>query len=277
MAITTDEPRTLVPAQAFVRTYSNPVYNDPWEAVEDYEQVQSIAHEYENPSSTAIADYLTLPRGRVKPWLGDTKPDCVRGLEAARQHGWIGVDTDSRVFRGLNVLLAWIYSGGSISKDTYTPYFVVDDEADEAILHEAGELANVVLDFTRSAQSARAVELRPTRDGSVLGRVLSVLQAPVGEKNEASVTGLPDYLAGVDESLAREFVQTYVHNRGQHRENTDFIRFREQRSDRYLRSVARLIRRLTGERVTVSDRNVYISAKAGRAMALWEPLLDFNI
>lgn len=276
MARTADDLRSVADAQAFARTYSHPVYDDPWDAVEDYRRVQAIATDYENPSPTAIADHLDLPRGRVKPWLYGSKPDCVRGIETARKHGWVNVDTDSSVFRGLNVLVAWIFSSGSITAANYSPYFVLDDHDDEPLLTAAADLADVDLHYTRSLGADRSAELRPVRDGSVLGRVCSVLGAPVGQKSAGSAIELPAYLTHVDERLAREFVQTYLLHRGEHQEGTDYRRFREERPAGYLESVGELIRRLTGEAVTVEGRTVNISAAAAREIGRWPPVLDVS-
>lgn len=276
MAIATGEPRRLVPAHRFVRTYSNYVYDDPWQAVEEYRQVQACANRSESPSSREIAEELDLPRGRVYPWLNGSRPDCVRGLEIAQRRGWIDVRTDTDAFRGLNVLVAWVFSRGSISKDTYAPYFVANEEVDETILNEAANLADIQLETTRSADGERTVELRAKQDGSILGRVLSVLQAPVGGKYAASDLTLPDYLTHLDEATAREFVQTYVHNRGDPHEGGSLVRFRDRRSVRYPKAVARLIRGLTGEQVTVCEKNVELSASAVQEMENWEPLLGIE-
>lgn len=276
MAITRNEPRTLVPAQPFVRTYSNRAYEDPWSAVEDYQQVQKIADEHENPSPTSIGNFLGIPRGRVEPWLGKSKPDCVRGLETANSHGWINVTTDGAVFRGLNILVAWISSSGSINKSTYTPYFVANGEQDTSILAEAGVFANLSFTQTQGSENGNTVKLRATEDGSVLGRVLSVLQAPTGGETTTSITRVPDYLAQIEEPLAQEFIQTYLHNRGAYREDNAFIRFRRHRSDEYLRSMARLLRRLTQEQVTVTDNSIRISPKGSRKITSWDPLPGFS-
>lgn len=274
MSLVTGESETLVPAEAFARTYSNPVYDDPWQAVEDYYDVQDVLHEHPNASSTVVANLFDLPRGRVKPWMADSKPDCVRGLESARQHGWIDVVPESRVFRGLNVFAGWVYSGGSISTQTFVPIWVIQDEDDIELLQWAARFANVIIDFTRKGGlQNRAQEMRPAKDASVLGRVLTVLGVPQGEKNRDTRIRLPDYLDMVPERVAREFLQVYIHNRGQVHADSDLIRFREERDQEYLRSVARLIRRLTGEDVSVSERNVIISANAAREIAVWDPLL----
>lgn len=271
MAITAEDPGSLVPGKAFARTYSNRVYDDPWEAVQDYYEVMSFAHEHPEAGARPIARYFNLPRGRVSPWLRDSKPDPVRGLESARKHGWIDVDPGSDVFRGLNALLAWIFSGGSIASKTFVPYLVLRTHHDAPYLTKAAVLANTELDFTRDASATRARELRPTTDASILGRVLTVLGAPVGDKDED--VRLPDYLHAVSDRLAQEYVQVYLHNRGQEENGETVIRFGDTRDEVYPRSVARLIRRLTGERVSASGQDVELSRAAAREVAVWDPLL----
>lgn len=274
MAFVVDEPRRLVPAHAFARTYSSRVYDDAWAAVEDYRQVQSLADEADGkPSPRGISDELDLPRGRVYPWLHDSRPDAVRGLEAARERGWIDVSTDSDVFGGLNVMVAWIYASGSISADTYSPYFVIDGDSDAAILTAAAELANAELRETRSGKNGRTRELRPPEAAAVLGRTLSVLGAPVGRKNAESVPGLPDYLTHVEDRVAREFVQTYVHKRGEAGDDGELVLVRERRNGGYLTALARLVRRLTGESLSIGEDDVVLSAAAARKLENWEPLL----
>lgn len=262
----------LVPGPELARTYAHPAYADPWEAVEDFRAVQTYAEGHPSAGSTAVARRFELPRSRVRPWLEGSRPDCVRGLQTAEAHGWVDVAPGDDVFRGLNVMLAWIFSGGSILNETWVPYFVSDDEADRRLLDRAAALVGVGLDFTRSGASGRARELRPLEDASVLGRVLTVLGAPRGEKDGASGIALPGYLEAAPDRVGQEFVQVYLRNRGQVRDS-GVIHSREDRPDAYLRSVASLMRRLTGEAVSVAEQNVVLSVAAGRAIRAWPPVL----
>lgn len=273
MAITAKGPDTLVSGQEFARTYSNRVYDDPWEAVCDYHEVQAFKREHPDIGTRPVARYFNLPRGRVGPWLGDSKPDPVRGIEAAEEHGWVNVDPGSDTFRGLNVLVAWVFTGGSIAKKTFVPMFIVKDHRDVPFLTKAAVLAGVDLDFTRKTASPRSQEMRPVEHPSILGRVLTVLGAPTGEKRDGATIRLPDYLHHVHDNLAQEFLQTVLHNRSQQQDGTEVIVFAESRDPLYLRSVARLVRRLTGERATVSEGNVELSSAASREIAVWDPLL----
>lgn len=275
-SMTTDEadPPIFVTGQAFVRTYSHPSYADPWDVVEDHQKVLDFTASHPDAGSTQIANRLELPRGRIRPWLDGAQPDCVRGLQVAEEMGWINAGSDSDTFHGLNVFVAWIFSGGSIVRESWAPYFTVRDGQDRQILAEAAKLVGVELDVTRAADGRRAQEVRPIEHGSVLGRVLTVLGAPRGEKNVRHNLTLPAYLGDSPKEIGRRFVKIYIHNRGQHREDTDLVKFREHRTQAYLESLAGLIRRLTGESVTVSERNIHISASAAREISQWQPLLE---
>ncbi len=262
----------LVPGRSFARTYAHPAYADPWEAVEDYRDVLTYAQEHPGDGSTTIANRFDLPRGRVRPWLDGSRPDCVRGLQDAEALGWIDVAPSSDTLRGLNVMLAWIFSGGSILHQTWMPYWVVRSEEDRALLDRAAELVDVELDYTRSASDSRARELRPVEDASVLGRVLTVLGAPRGGKDEAGDVSLPGYLENAPERVSQEFVQVYLRNRG--RDGSDAVYFRKPRAAGYRRSLSVLVERLTGESVVNSGERLALSGEAARVVQGWpQPLV----
>lgn len=264
----------LVSGPELARTYAHPAYADPWKAVEEYRAVMDYAGNNPDAGSTAVANRFELPRSRVRPWLDGSRPDCVRGLQTAEAHGWVDVAPDSDVFRGLNVMLAWIFSGGSILNETWMPYWVADDELDRDLLERAAALVGVELDWTRSADDGRARELRPIEDASVLGRVLVVLGAPRGEKNEANDVTLPSYLETEPVRVGQEFVQVYFRNRGRTLDGEDLLRLPETRSGRYVQSLVALVRRLTGELVSASGTDVRPSPAAARAVRTWQPVLE---
>lgn len=263
----------LVTGQALARTYSHPSYADPWECVEDYFDVIEYASRNPDAGRQVIGSVLSLPPSRCRSWLDGAVPDPVRALDVASEQGWLDLGFEDRVFRGLNVLTAWIFSGGSINRH-YAPYFAVDTAGNRDMLDRAAATVGVDLDFTRSPNEAgRAVELRPVRSASVLGRVLHILGAPVGPKNEATALVLPDYLFRAPTTIRREFAQVYVENRAADRPRKATRSLREERSTRYLRSLAQLLRGLTGESVTVSGKNVIISAAAARRIDSWPTVL----
>lgn len=273
MATTAQEPGLLVPEGEFARTYSSRTYDDPAEAVRDYRAVTEFAAAFPDAGASAIARMTQLPIGRVRPWLKESRPNPVRGIEAAESHGWIEIDPASDTARGLNALVAWISSSGSIATDTWTPYFAAADEGDQEVLTAAASLAGIELDFTRRAADDRTQEMRPVEHGSVLGRVLVVLGAPRGADEKTARARLPAYLNHVSDRLGREFLQVLLHNRGRTPRIHTYLTFEDARPSAYLHAVVKLVERLTGRPAEVSGRQVVLSEAAMREIVVWEPLL----
>lgn len=263
------------------RTYDRGSYDDPWQVVQDYTEAMAVLAEDPALGPTAVAREVGVPRSRLRPWLDGSLPDPVRAIERVDGLGWLLEDEGdfgADVGRALNVLVTWVFSGGSLKSDTFTPFFTVDDFDDADRLEAAGAVVGVDMDFTRSAAESRATELRPVRNASLLGRVLAVLGAPVGEKNAAADIQLPDYLRDAPELTLREFVQVYIDNRGQRYPDKGTITMQESRAQGYLESLAALVQRVTGERASVSGNDVVVSAAAARRIDAWpEPLSDVSL
>ena len=266
-------PPALVGAPALARTYDARAYDDAWSLVEDYFSVLDHQAQHPEQGSTAVSNALELPRSRVRSWLDGAVPDPVRGIQRAEARGWLNAGIRSQRFRGLNVLVAWVFSGGSIGGQWFVPRFAVDGTDEEARIDRAFEAVGVDYDFVRSTSAHRATEYRPVEDGAVLGRVLSVLGAPVGPKNARSAIALPAYLESATDTVRREFAATYLANRGQRSARRSTVTFREDRSAGYLGSLAGLFRAVTDERVTVSGKNVIVSAAAARRIDGWPTVL----
>lgn len=183
------------------------------------------------------------------------------------------MDPNSRQFRGVNALLSWVYSGGSVLEKTKVPYITVHSDADEVLLKRAGSWAGVDIDMARSGGDGRAREFRTGEHGSIFSRFLLVLGAPLGDKNPRNEITLPDYLDKSPPRVRREFLQIYLRNRGNLKPDTNLLRIRENRSEGYLQSLARLFKNETGESVSVSDKNVILSVAATKAVGSWDPVL----
>ena len=254
--------KTLSP-KSLARTYSVPHRSDSWEAVEDYQRYLEVAAQNPDSGSGALSTKLEMPRGRIRSWDNGSKPDPVRAVEVAEERDWFGGPTTDE-FAALNQLVAWIFSGGSITTDTFAPHFAVDD-ATESRVTDALDTLGLDWRRERADESDRATEIVPTDHASVLGRALVVLGAPQGEKSEQSKFSLPEYLDDAPDEIRAEFVDVYVRNR-----YTDHDRqvmgFREDRSEAYLRKLASLIEDVAGESVTVSEKNIYLSAAAADAL-----------
>lgn len=266
---------TPIAAPALARTYAHRSYDDPWECVQDYLRVIEYTNDNPFDVSTTVANALDLPRGRVQSWMDGSRPNCVRGIRVAEEAGWLDAEIDSPAFRGLNVLVAWVLSGGSIGRDGFVPTFVAANEHAD-VLHRAADLVGISLETSQSQDRYDGAEFRPTDAGSVLGRVLHVLGAPLGRKNRTTDLTLPAYLDDAPDTLVREFTATYVVNRGTPLPNRGgAIQVKEDRSGAYLDSLAGLFQEATGRPVTSGESGVYLDADAAGVIDTWPtPLAD---
>ena len=258
------ETEPLVTPHDLARTYHSQAYEDPWDTVIDYRRVLQYTAEHPNEGSSAVGSALDLPRSRIRPWMeNDARPDALRGIETAEGNGWLPLTADDDLFSAFNVLVAWIFSGGSINRN-YVPSFAVDRPGTRHQLTEALETLAISYEMVRESDAERATEVRPTRDASVLGRVLTVLGAPQGPKNETADISLPTYLESAPPGIREAFVDVYLLNRGQTYAEKDMLSVRESRSQAFLEQLAALFREVSGGDVSVSDKNVHISADAAR-------------
>lgn len=252
----------LVTERELAATYDGGAYVDAWDAVEQYRRATSYAFR-KQVKSGATASALELPRGRVRTWVDDDgAPDAVRALETAREYGWLEVGYDDPVFEGLNTLVANVFSGGSIATETYSPSFALDDRRQSVLdaLETAGVGYTIVDD-----RDGRADEARPTEAASVLGRVLAVLGAPVGEKADQHVS-LPAYLEDAPTEIRREFVDAYLANRAISHDGKATLHIQEQRNRDYLAALASLIDDVADGGVALRERHIVISADAARRL-----------
>lgn len=223
--------------------------------------------------SQAISSRLDLPRSRIRGWIRKpddeqrpARPDAIRGIQIAERRGWLPAHYGANTFSALSRAVAWIFSGGSIDTTWYVPLFTIGGTSDprdlELLLDELGVGCRV----SREVEEGRAAEYRPAQNASVLGRVLSLLGAPVGRKTPDAPINLPSYLTDAPDSVRREFIEVYLQNRGQRYEDKETVHFREDRSIEYLHELSDFIGDVSGERVTVSDRNIIVSADAMRSL-----------
>jgi len=159
----------------------------------------------------------------------------------------------------------WFF-GGSITADTYAPWFALPSDEVETWITEACRLVDVDYTILYRDKPGRATELRVAERGSVLGRVLAALGAPVGEKAAIESLSLPDYLDEISQWHRLDFARIYVQNRGAQYDTKDTISIREDRSQEYRDEVAAFLEETIGEPVTSGDQDVTLSADAARAL-----------
>jgi hypothetical protein len=263
---------TLVSAKEYVETYNPPTDVGPWELVNQYYKATKTSAELRGGNggragSQRVASHLGLPRGRLRGWIDEGgKPDAQRGLERANEYGWIDVNASSRTFDGLNRLVAQVFAGGSITADTYAPWFAIPSDDVQQRLTEACRAIGADYEIVREHKSDQATELRIRDIGSILGRVLAALGAPVGEKARNDDITLPAYLDEVSQWHRLDFARIYVQNRGAQYDTKDTISIREDRSQEYRDEVASFLENTIGESVTSGDQDITLSADAARAI-----------
>jgi len=250
-------------ARSLARTYSDRVYPDPWEKVEDYQRVQAYAAEHPNSGRTAVGNALELPPARVRGWLNGGKPDPVRGIETASANGWLDPDCD--MAGALVELLAHILAGGSVN-ETFVPAISAGRRIDYATIEDAFAAVGVDTQRRHTDSEGRATELYPTADASALGRCLVAMGAPHGAKT--SLDAVPPSVWESPESIRCRFVEVYVAHRGAHFETKATTRVQEQRPVSYLEDLHDLIGECVDGNVSVGDRAVTISADAARELGL---------
>lgn len=143
--------------------------------------------------------------------------------------------------------MAWIFAGGSIAADTYVPTFTVRPHTREH-LERALETARINYQWVR-AGSDETTECRPTRDGSVLGRLLAALGAPVSYKSRDADITLPSYLDTAKFVTRLDFARTYVINRGSVRPDRPStpIQLAEERSVAFRKELKTFLQAVVGE------------------------------
>lgn len=256
---------SMLTEAALAHTYSHPSYADPMDVVADYERVREWASHHPDAGSTAAANALDLPRGRIRPWLDATKPDVVRALETARELDWFNVAVTNERGRAFGVLTAAVLSGGSITQATFRPRFTVSNLVVTERVTEALEVLGCESQRVAENAAGRATELEPTKHGALLGRALVALGLPTGSKVNSEIS-LPAFLEGAPQSLRRTWVETYLANRGTELRQKDSLTVQEKRSEEYLTGLAKLIEDVGRGRVSVGERGLIVSAEAARSL-----------
>ena len=251
-------------AKALARTHGGD--RDGWERVAEYQRVLEWRGKHPNRGSSAAASALDLPRGRIRPWIDDSaRPDPVRTVQRAEDHGWLDLEWGIEPFTGLNVLVAWIFSGGSIARN-FVPRFAIGDDADEADLATAFEA--IGLDYRRrDREPGRAIEIEPAEAGTTLGRLLAALGAPQGVKNRTSSLALPAYLDVAPFETRLAFARTYVRNRAVRRPDRTRqpVQVKEDRSATFRRALSSFLCDVVGHPEAVTGSEVlYLSQRQRR-------------
>lgn len=240
----------------FLDTYTGGDGPHPYRAHERYELVLDHRERHPRMGSAAVAKRIGLPADRVAAWLDGNPPTSYAAAETLADVGWLDLDWDGKQFRGLNVLVAWLVSSGSLD-GSYVPTFRVEEETVSACTNalDHADLSGYDL---RHDDSGRPATVRIEDHPRVLGRLLAALGAPALGL-AADRYGLPPYLAVAPEGVRNWFAEIYLLNKGSPRPaRREPIAIREDRSRAYLESVVALFRSLCDGRVRLGGEGTVV-------------------
>lgn len=246
-----------------VSTYSHPSVDNTYDIVEQYRRVMRYP---DDASSTKVAHDLDLPRGRVRPWLDDKKPDAVHAIDTARELGWLA-DEWTPVTRAFSRLVASLFATGTIREHGWVPSWTPKEIITRQQIRSDLNTIGTGWQHAHSESEHQTTEIRPKKHSSILGRSLAVAGAPVGKKHD-SVVDLPAYLNGAPLSVRAEFAEWYIRERGIQFENKATRRIQVDRPAGFYRQIKELVEDVTGESVTQSETGLTISAAAVRTLDL---------
>jgi hypothetical protein len=239
-----------------------------WETVLQYREATQLREQHPEMARAEIARRVDRPASAIRGWLVEDKvPRVVSGIRTARDHGWIDLDSDSERFRAINQLVAWIFSGGGVSVDTFVPHFSVDDPLMLALLSQHFRWLQLDYRCRHQEDPAHHLEVVPAEGGAILGRVLSILGAPRGVKAQLESISLPPYLSAVDNEDRRDFVRIYLLNRNTNPE-LDGSYIQSIPSETYAHELCNLIESVVPVSVKVGHRHrIWVPAEATRDLA----------
>jgi hypothetical protein len=272
---TQDIPQNIVARRLISERELAETYDNGWESVNQYREATDLRENNPDMSRAEVARRVSRPSSAVRGWLVENKkPQAVNALNEAQQRGWINIESTSEQFRAVNQLVAWIFSGGGIAERDFSPHFSVDDSVTLSVIDRLLRWANLPYRID-SDRPERGTVIVPSQAASVFGRVLSILDVPIGVKAHEENLGLPDYLASLPEKHQRDFLRVYALNRGRdlHKDNTKGTYLHSLRSETLCEEIKNLIESTTSGTATVgSEKEIWISAKSVRDLAGGEPV-----
>jgi hypothetical protein len=170
--------------------------------------------------------------------------------------GLLPLSYDDDRFEGLNTLVAWLLSAGTVDPSSHVPYFEVSHGIDYERLDHA--FARIGSTYETCERTADGAIVRPRESAPALGRLFLTLGVPEG--TQTAVLRVPPYLEGSPPSVRATFVHVYLNNRGRERDGTIVVV--EDRSDPFREELASLFGEVCGSPVTVVDDRIVISPLA---------------
>ena len=258
------EARRFVHSETFVRSFDPATDVDPVSFVDRYRRARTVFENVPGIESDAVADRVGLPQTHLERWFGEeeTPPRIIREFTIARDRGWLDVEVDSQLFRGLNVLVGSTYGPGTIDPVTLEPRFPVRHPRDIERTAWAIDRVGLRYAMVRDSERERARELRPTADGPILGRVLVVLGAPVGD----GLTRLPRYLSAVGRKHRLAFARTVLESHATDVTTPTDVHIAGSAEVGVLEELATFFSNVTGAPVGRDGTTLIVSADAAQSL-----------
>jgi len=252
---------------SLARTYNHPSYDDPYDAVKDYNRVTEASAKHPNKGSAALSKVVELPRSRIRAWVDDDgMPDAARGIMLAQRHGW--TDPDAEMTASLAALAGHLLGGGSISTRNYVPSIAAGRRVSLDEISDAFRDVGVRPTRRHEDLESRATEVLPAIHGSILGRTLAVWGCPVGGRS--TVETLPAIVDHGGAASRAAFLDAYVRHRAVNYPNKATSRLHGKQPLAFHQAIVDLIEEVTDEHASAGSSGVTISAAAMRALNLAE-------
>lgn len=250
------------------RTYHHPSYEDPYDAVEDYERVQRASANHPDKKSAALSNIVDLPRSRIRSWVdGDGMPDPARAVLTAQSKKWINFEPNSDIAHALAELTGHVTGGGSIAAETYIPAISEGRRVSLGDIKTVFESVGVRTTRRNADSENRSTEVIPADNASILGRTLVAWGVPLGETKP---TELPELLKHVDTIGRENFVRSYILHRGTNLQQKATSTCKAEYPRSFHTAFAELACEVTGENVTAGENAVTVSAAAMRKLGIAE-------
>lgn len=238
----------------YAETFGREGESHPLRRFEQYRLVKYHREQFPDVGALNMSKRIDIPHGRISSWLRGSQPRGYESYKQAESFGWFDLEWRGDTFTGLNELVAWSLSGGSISQ-TYTPVFSVDEDS-APVCERALEMVGFDdhSQMRNDPRHRRSMEVRVHDHQTVLGRMLLALGVPKGEKTKQRY-GLPPYLGPAPEFVRRRFAEVYLLNRLVYRDERGGGIVREERDRAYIEALQGLFQSLTDGTVSVSGEH----------------------
>lgn len=248
-------------------------YEDGERQLDDYRAVKTAAA---TPDETmkAVAEKRGFPVAKAHDWnQGQYAPNPVKAIQKADDRGWLDLEWTEAPFTGWNVLVAWIFAGGSVNQ-VFEPTWTVR-QREHTPLETAFYEAGVTVKAVHQRDAARTAEYRPSEQGALIGRLLVALGAPQGGKARQEIS-LPPYLEEAPFMTRLDFARAYVYHRGTLRPDkpSSPIQIREEREVGYMEELLSFFRQVVGnpDWIRRAGDEMLLLRRRGAAMLCADPL-----